>query len=176
MPTSVRGARRTIKKTGARRQDSGAATVRRQLEQYAERGVFRSFSHISSTAGKSEYRFSWLWNQPFHFSFDEKRKTLTFRKLLPNLPVGSQIETAVRAFLDDLASPQRPEHRRLDPARIVIRYSNQRGTASLAFRVQDTNFEFAVQRAMDVVNELFLMFLNATYPEYLVETFGLPEE
>jgi len=176
MPTRAAKGRQKSGVRSQKKTKSGAAIVQTELAKYAERGVFRSFSHISSTAGKSEYRFSWLWNQPFHFSFDEKRKTLTFRKLLPNLPVGSPIETAVRAFLVDLASPHRPEHRRLDPARIVIRYSNQRGTASLAFRVQDTNFEFAVQRAMDVVNELFLMFLNATYPEYLVETFGLPEE
>jgi len=106
--------------------------------------VFRSFSPISSADGKTEFKFNWLWNQPFHLGFDEKRKTLTFRRLLPNLPVGSPIEVDVRAFLDEVASPQRPEHRRLDRARIVIRYSNQRGTASLAFRVLDADFAHGV--------------------------------
>ncbi len=164
------------KESGAKGKDSALAVVRRELEQYAERGVFRSFSPISSSNGKTEFQFSWLWNKPFHLGFDEKRKTLTFRRLLPNLPVGSPIETGVRAFLESVASSERPEHRRLDPARVVIQYSNQRGTASLAFRVLDADFAHGVQRTMDIVNEVFLMFLGPRYPEYLVATFNLPED
>jgi hypothetical protein len=131
---------------------------------------------VSSVDGKTEFQFSWLWNKPFHLGFDEKRGTLTFRRLLPNMPAGSPIETDLRAFLEEAASTERPEHRRLDPQRAVLRYSNQRGTVSLAFRVLDADFEYGVRRAMDVVNEVFLMFLGPRYPEYLVETFSLPED
>ena len=150
--------------------------VKKVLATYAERGVFRSFSQVAGEKGKAEFRFHWLWNLPFHLTFDAQRRELSFRKLLPGVAPGSQLEADLNAFIEGLSSPERPEHRRIDTARLMLRYSNQRGTVALTFRILGADYEYAVRKAVNVVNEIFLDFLNARFPEYMVEKFKLPEE
>jgi len=163
-------------KTGDRRQESAARVVARQLEVYARRGVFRSFSPIGVEDGKHTFRFVWLWNQPFSISLDEARRTLLFEDLLPRVPPRGELESAIKTFLEGFDSPDRPEHRRLDPRRATVRYTSRRGTGSLAFRIAAGDFEYGVQQAMNVVNELFLEFLNMHHREYLVEHYQVSDE
>jgi len=150
--------------------------VKKVLASYAERGVFRSFSQVAGEKGKPEFRFYWLWNLPFHVIFDPERRSLSFRKLLPGITRGSRLETELRAFIEGLSSSDRPEHRRIDPTRLAVRYSNQRGTVALTFRMLGSDCEYGVRRAVNAVNEIFLEFLNARFPEYMVGMFKLPEE
>ena len=75
------------------------AVISRQLESYAERGVFRSFNRSRSAAtraatqagaeDRAEFRFSWLWNLPFHMTYDRKKKAISFPQLFPNVSAGS---------------------------------------------------------------------------------------
>jgi len=150
--------------------------VRRVLEAYARRGVFRSFSQTSSGSRQTEFRFHWLWNLPFHLAFDAGRGALSFRKLLPHIPAGSDVDAGLRAFLKSCSSPDRPEHRRIDPARVAVRYSNRRGAATLTFQAVGNDFEYAVKKAINLVNEIFLGFLNADHPDYMARHFSIPED
>src|SRR5215470_1816605 len=131
--------------------------VRSVLETYAERGVFRSFSQVAS----SEFQFHWLWNHPFRMTFDEQRASLTFSRLLPGIPAGSDIDAGLRAFVQSCQSPERPEHRRIDPARVAVRYTNRRGCASIRFRVTGGDYEYGTRKAIHLVNEMFVSFLGA---------------
>ena len=123
---------------------------------YSERGVFRAFSEASS----GEYRFTWLWGLPFHATF--KRGTLTFENLLPAIPGRSKLDTELKAFIKSCASPKRPAHRRLVPAELV----RKKGVVSLAFRVKTAE---DARRAVNLINEVFLTFLNVEYNEYVRE-------
>ncbi len=150
--------------------------VRSELERYAERGVFGSFSETPASNGSADFRFNWLWKLPFHLSFDSGREAITFKKLLPDVAPGSGLDADIKAFLKDCSSLERPEHRRIDRKQLTVRYSNRRGSVSLTFQITGGDYEYAVKRAIALVNELFVGFLNMRYPEYMVKAFRLPEE
>ena len=150
--------------------------VEAQLESYAQRGVFRSFSRVAFENGIADFRFFWLLNLPFQMSFDTKRKVIVFPKLLTKIEPASELDTELRAFLADCASPDRPEHRRLDPTQVRTSYANRRGTVTLTLRSLDGDWENATRKAIHLINEVFLNFLNARHPEYMIKTFRLPDE
>ncbi len=150
--------------------------VREQLAAYARRGVFRSFSQTRTDGRQAEFRFYWLWNLPFHLSFDGKRKTLSFKKLLPGISAGSELNTKLEAFIRSHCSSDQPEHRRLDPKRISIRYSNLRGNVSISFLVLKDHYEYGVGKALNLVSEIFVGFLNVYFPDYTAQHFRRQEE
>jgi hypothetical protein len=157
-------------------QQEALAAVSEQMKAYAHRGVFRSFHETRRDRGQTEFRFHWLWNLPFHLAFDSKRGELSFEKLLPNVLLRSKLETELRGFLKSRCSSSWPEHRRLDPKRVSIRYSNRRSTVSLTFRVAGSDYDYAVKKSLNVVNEVLACFLNVYFPEYMVKNFRLPDE
>jgi len=156
------------------------AVISRQLESYAKRGVFRSFSctGVSTTRagveGGAEFRFAWLWNLPFNLTYDRKRKAISFPQLFPNL--SGAIEAELKAFLRKLSSRARPEHRRLDPRRVKVRYTNCGNAGSLAFMVAGNHYEYAVKKALNSVHEIFVGFLNLRHGEYMRENLRVTEE
>jgi hypothetical protein len=130
--------------------------VRKVFESYAQRGVFRSYSE----SRPGEFRFRWLWNLAFYVT--EKSGALTFHDLLPNVRSRSKIETDLREFIASCASKDRPEHRRLIPARM----SKKKGLVSLVFKVSNAE---DVRKAINLVNEIFLTHLNLEHPLYVSE-------
>jgi hypothetical protein len=156
------------------------AIISRQLESYAERGVFNSFSRTGAeTQGAedpAEFRFAWLWSLPFYLAYDRRRKAISFPQLFPNISPGTELETELKAFIRKLSSRDRPEHRRLDPRRITVRYSNRGNTGSLAFVVGGNHYEYAVKKALNAVHEIFVGFLNVRHAEYMRENLRVPEE
>ena len=132
------------------------------LESYAQRGVFRSFHQTGS-----EFHFHWLWNLPFHLTFDAPTATIAFPALLTDIPRGSELDQALKAFIRSCCTPDRPPHRRIDPARLAILYSNHGGAVTLKIRSRDRDFAYAATQAIHLVNEIFLEFLSARYPEQL---------
>jgi hypothetical protein len=161
------------------------AVISRQLESYAERGVFRSFSRSpvatsamtqARDADRAEFRFSWLWNLPFQLTYDRKRKAISFPELFPNISKGTELETKLKAFIRQLSSRDRPEHRRLDLRRITVRYSNRGNSGSLAFLVAGNQYEYAVKKALNSVHEIFVGFLNVQHGEYMRENLRVTEE
>ena len=149
------------------------AIISRQLETYAQRGVFRSFSQGED---EREFFFYWLWNLPFRLTYDGKRNALSFSNLFPNIVAGSGLETELKAFIRELSSPRRRRHRRLDPRRTVARYINRQNTGSLVFLIAGKDYEYAVQRALNSVHEVFVGFLNLRYPEYMRESFHVSDD
>jgi hypothetical protein len=152
------------------------AIVNEQLTTYAQRGVFRSFSQTRADGSQAEFRFYWLWDLLFHLSFDGKRKALSFKNLLPGVPARSELNTQLKAFIKSRCSSDQPEHRRLDPKRISVRCSGVRGNLSVTFLVVEDDYEYGVKKALNLVNEIFVGFLNVYFPEYMAEHFRRPEE
>jgi hypothetical protein len=145
--------------------------ISRQLESYAQRGVFRSYSQNANT-----FRFYWLWNLPFHLTYDIKQNALEFSKLFPNMAPGSDLEKELKAFIKEASSPDRPDHRRLDPRRVSAHYTNRRNAGSLTFLIAGKHHEYAVKQVLNLVSEIFAGFLNVCYPEYMSKNFRMPEE
>ena len=150
--------------------------VHDQLQAYARRGVFRSFSQTRDEGVRAEFRFYWLWNLPFELRFDGKHKTMSFKNLLPGVPAGSELNSRLKSFIKDLSASDQPEHRRVDPKRVSIRYSNRRGNVTITFVVAKNEYEYGVKAALNLINEMFVGFLNVHFPEYTVQHFRLAED
>lgn len=153
-----------------------AAAILGLLEAYARRGVFRSFSQTRADGKEVEFRFFWLWNLPFHLTFDAKRKALAFKNLLPDVPAGSELNSQLKAFIKDRSSNDLPEHRRIDPEQVSIRYSNLRGRVSITFLVKKNDYSYVVKKALSLINELLVSFLNVHFPEYTAQHFHKRED
>jgi hypothetical protein len=138
------------------------------LHEYAQRGVFGSFHQDGP-----RFRFTWLWNLPFQLHFDARRRTLTFPALLPK---AAALEAGLRRFIRDCCSKERLEHRRVDPKRLKVTCVRRAGAISLTCQIQGGDYEYAVKKAMNLVSEVFLTFLNTEHHEYLVEHFQRPED
>jgi hypothetical protein len=109
-------------------------------------------------------------------TFDRHPGALEFRKLLPNVPAGSDLDRGLKAFVRGFTSTERPAHRSVDPAKLKIRYANRRGTVTLAFAMVENDPAYAVQKSLQVVNEVFVGFLSLRHPEYMAENFRLSLE
>jgi hypothetical protein len=109
-------------------------------------------------------------------TLDHTAGALEFRKLLPNVPAGSDLDRGLKAFVRGFTSAERPAHRRIDATKLKIRYANRRGTVTLAFAMVEKDPAYAVQKSLQVVNEVFVGFLSLHHPEYMAENFRLPLE
>jgi hypothetical protein len=145
------------------------SSVNGVLESYAARGVFRSYS-----SERGRFRFHWLWNLPFEATLDAG--TLTFRRVLTGVAPGSPIDSGLRGFVEECCSSERPEHRRVDPRQVRVRYANRKGTVSLSFRMLAGDPDDAVRRAVNLVNEVFVGYLSAEHPDYLAAQFRVGDE
>ena len=158
------------------RAGSSAAGIARILEAYARRGVFHAFSQSSLGRGRVQFSFRWLLDLPFRLIFDSRLATLTLPGLLPGVSPGSDLDRHLRAFVRQRASPARPAHRRIDPARLRVRYFNRAGIISLGFHLRGKEHQYAASKAIHLVQEIFLDFLTLRHQEYLAKHFELPEE
>jgi len=150
--------------------------VNGQLQTYARRGVFRSFSQTRAQGMQGEFHFHWLWSLPFCLTFDAKRKALKFKNLLPDVPPRSALNAQLKSFIKEQFSRRRPIHRRLDPNRLSVRYSNMQGTVSITFLVMEGDYQYAVKKALSLINEIFVGFLNVNFPEYTAAHFHKRED
>ena len=146
------------------------------LKRYADRGIFRGFGARLLDADRVEYRFSWHAPRPHVLRVDARRRTVTLRDLLPELPFRSPMERALRRFLEGRAADGVPEHRRVDPRRARIRVRNRGGAVSIELEAAPGEMAYTVERAVKLLNEIFLSFLAGPYDAYMVRVFGSPEE
>jgi len=161
-----------------------AATVRgpvtlvtRILEGYAEKAVFRGFSAHPGVRGQAVYRMIWHLDRPFELLLDVSQKTLQFPSVLPGVPARSPMFRELRAFVKARQSDQLPEHRRVNPAKARLALANLRGIASVKITSKDGDFEYAARKIIQIVHEIFLVFLvDGPYFEYMVEHLGLDED
>jgi len=151
-------------------------SVDRVLAAYAERGMFRSYSRTPDQGDVLRYCFTWIVPEPFHVLFCPATGELTFENLLPGIPRGSDLELQLKAFIRGFADPERPEHRRVDPTRLGVRWLRRRGKVSLTFRITGGDYDYGVRKAVNVVNEIFLGFLTVYHPDYMVRNFQASQE
>lgn len=116
----------------------------------------------------------WHYDRRFELLLDAREKTLRFPALLPGVPTRSAMYRALQAFVKERRSPDVPEHRRVNPAKARIALANQKSAVSLTLTVKDADFEYAARKIIQVVHEIFLIFLvDGAYYEYMVEHLGL---
>jgi hypothetical protein len=152
-----------------------AATVRDALQRYADRGVFRGFSETRGRGGTQEFRFTWLTRAPMVLSHDNAAGTLTFKRLLPEVARASPLLADVEALIKGRSGRSVAAHRRIDARRLGVQCVHRRGTVTLVLHVKGRHQAYAVQRGVNLVHEIFTL-LQASYPDYLWESFGLPAE
>ena len=152
-------------------------SVRASLQHYATRGAFRSFSEVSGPPGTAAFRFLWFRDVSFHVVFSPRTRTLTFVNLLPGVPVRSAMDRHLRAFVKARTLRSIPEHRRLDLARVGMKVLNRGGGVSIAFALKPRHVEYGVKKAVHLVHEVLMDFLNEPqYVEYNIDHFNLNPE
>jgi hypothetical protein len=129
------------------------------LQGYADKAVFRGFSKGQPKSGRAVHRILWHRNQIFELVMDARRKTLHFPLLLPSVRPRSTMYREFQRFLRDCAAASVPEHRRIDPRKARISCANVRGNVSLTLTVRGDNYEYAARKIVQLVHEVFLIFL-----------------
>ena len=141
------------------------AAVRRVLESYADRGVFRAFVEEAPRRGRHRFRFVWLKREPMVLTYETARETVAFPALLEGVAPCSPVWTDVRRFLAERTSRSLPPHRRIDPERIEIRCTHRKSAVSIGLRAKRGGSSYAARRLVNLVHELFVM-LRQAHPEY----------
>ena len=147
--------------------------VTSSLQAYADRGVFRGFRATPAPRGRVEYQFVWLTRKPIGAAFDSRRRVLTFPSLFPGVDTATAAQ--LKAIVQSRSDRDQPDHKRLDARRARLTSSVRKGDFSLAIEIRGRNHAYAVTKALNLINELFLA-LHEGHPEYLVERFGISAE
>jgi len=160
------------------RKNDGINIISAALRAYADRGVFRSYSHKKGTGGKHEFVFVWLIEAPFVLSYNEKSNILTFNNLLPAVEKKSHTDFILRQFLKSRYSEKLPEHRRVEKEKIKLTCINKTGSVSIALKMLPTcDYAYGVNKAVNLVSDIFTLFFNK--PEngvYVHDNFGIAGE
>jgi hypothetical protein len=84
---------------------------------------------------------------------------------------------AFKKFIASRQAAEILEHRRIDPTRVRISCSRRNGNISLLFVSKDGDLEYATQRLIHLIHEVFLIFLgDGLYSEYMIETFDIDRD
>jgi hypothetical protein len=154
---------------------AGADAVSRALQRYADRGVFRGLSAHSGRGGRLEFRFTWLMHRPMTLLYDPRTAALTFKNMLPCVGSTTSLRKELYGLVDGRRTRVVPAHKRIDARRARLVRSTRNGDFSLTLVVRGRHHEYAVQKGLNLVNDLFVL-LHSTYPDYLEEQFGLRAE
>jgi hypothetical protein len=159
---------------GVRDQGSRIADpITKALQAYADRGVFRGFRATAIGRKRIEYGFLWLTKKPMTAVFDPAAKRLAFPSVLPQ--IDPQAAARMKAVVDLRKARNQPDHKRVDARRGRISSAVRKGDFSLAIEIRGSNHEYAVSKALNVINELFVT-LQEHHPDYLIERFGFSTE
>ncbi len=153
--------------------------VRKVLQDYADRGVFRAFTEVPSRNGKAEFKFLWfpITQEPFTLSYSNRTCALTFERLLRGMPAKSEMYAKLKSFIQDRSSADLPEHRRINPERAEVRCFNRLGSVSVTLVIQGNETEYGVRKAVNLISDLFMDLLpESTYYEYMAEHFDISDE
>ena len=143
------------------------------LQAYADRGVFRGFRATPAPRGRTEYQFLWLTRKPMRAVFEGRAGALRFPAVFPG--VDKHTAAQLKAIVGSRTDRDQPAHKRLDARRARISGTVRQGDFWLLVDIRGRNHEYAVTRALNLINELFLA-LHEGHPEYLVERFGISAE
>ena len=149
--------------------------VRTRLKEYADKGVFDSFSEGKTRGGRTEFRLGWFHFKHYALTFDQRAGTLRLRDFLPHLDAKSQVYAALKEFVGNRSDGKLVAHRRIDPGRAEVKLSLRSRSGTLTMTVKKNQYTYGVRKIINLVHEIFVM-LNADHIEYLYENFDLPEE
>ena len=148
--------------------------VGRILEDYAKRRVIRGFTPAPAAQGKAAFRITWRPDLVFDLILDPPTGTLQLPLLLPNVPAGSTMYRAFKAFIQERHAETTPAHRRIDRKKARITCRNRAGAVALSLTVKDGDYEYGARKIIHLVQEVFLVFLtDGPYRDYVVELFNL---
>jgi hypothetical protein len=154
---------------------SAQEAVRSALEDYALRGVFSGFGEADGPRGKTIFSFVWLHDRHMELTLDPVKRELRFNRVLPGVKAGTPFALDLKRLIEKLKSDEVPEYRRVDPERAALACSNRQDHLSVTVKVKSDEYEYAVNRMVNVAHELFV-YLRSAWPEYLMEYFNEPEE
>lgn len=152
----------------ARTQAIGVGEI---LMEYADRGVLRGLSEVE----RGRFGFTWFYGHPMEMAVDSSRRVLCFPKLLPGVPLRSELYGELKNFIRDRHDALLPEHRRIDLRLARVTCSNRRGSVSISIKIKDGGYEYGVRKLVNLVHELFVH-LRDRHPDYLAENFDVPQE
>lgn len=151
--------------------------VKSELQNYADRGIFQNFSVRDPSAGRAEFKFSWLAENPFQINLNLNKSELEVRDVLPAVPYRSDMDKALREFLSSRCDKSIPEHRRLDGDRFSFQCKNRADTVSIVIGFNSDDAGDAAKTSINMLHEIFNNFLmEGPYQNYMVEVFNVPEE
>ncbi len=143
------------------------------LENYANRGTFKGFSRGPVRIGVASFKILWHRDQFFDLILDTHKKTLRFPVVLPEVPPGSPMFREFKQFVESRHSESLPDHRRIDPSKATVRPSNRSGKVALTLTVKNSDYEYATRKLIQLVHEIFLVFLQEGHYDYMVKVFDL---
>lgn len=165
---------RTAEKKPMIEAQSQADAVRKLLEGYAARGVFRGFSAGAVRGGKATFKVVWHRSRVFDLVFDCEAATLRCPQVLANIPADSPMYRELKEFIKSRHADDLPEHRRTDRRKAQVQPYNRQGSVSLVLRIKDGDCEYGARKLIHLIHEIFVTFLaDGNYLEYLVEVFDL---
>jgi hypothetical protein len=103
----------------------------------------------------------------------DRRGVLTFPALLPQ--ASTAIVTEMKAMVAARSTRAVPAHKRIDARRGKLTAAVRKGDFSLSAEIRGGNHDYVVSKALNLVNEMFVA-LHETYPDYLVQHFGISQE
>jgi hypothetical protein len=149
--------------------------VRRGLQAYADRGIFRGLNEVRTRNGRQSFKFVWVGDRPLEFDIDTEKAILTFKHLLPNVPPASGLYADLKSFLKTRCGADVPNHRRIDAKRAEVVWGNRAGNVSIALKVSNGQYAYGLNRLVNLVHEIFVQ-LNDSHPDYMCENFDVPQE
>jgi hypothetical protein len=152
---------------------SRVEVVAETLEHYARRGVFRGFSRGPVKNGRAAFRMVWHRDRVFDLIFDANRGTMRFPLVLPGVPADSKMYLDLKEFIKARHSDELPEHRRIDGRKAQVRSYVRSGNVSLTLTVRNGDYQYGARKLINLVHEIFLVFLADGYYEYMVDAFDL---
>lgn len=157
-----------------------AMIVRGVLQEYADRGVFRSFREVGvSNNGRVEFEILCFpfTERPFKLIYQDKQRALVFKGLLADMPARSEMYRGFKTFMRQRSAEELVDHRRIDPERAQLKWSNRLGTVNVSLHIQGDEHEYATRKAINLLADLFLDLLaESPYYEYMAEHFDMPED
>jgi len=168
MRGAVRKERITAREVGSR-----IEVVAETLENYARRGVFRGFSRGPVKNGRAAFKMVWHRDRVFDFVFDASRGTMRFPLVLPDVPADSKMYSELKEFINARQSGELPDHRRIDAGKAHVGSYIRNGNVSLTLTVRNGDYQYGAKRLINLVHEIFLVFLADGYFDYMVEAFDL---
>ncbi|HLH20314.1 MAG TPA: hypothetical protein VKX45_24015 [Bryobacteraceae bacterium] len=140
------------------------------LQSYADRGIFRGFSAGPVRNGKATYKLVWFRNREYEITADTRKGVIRCPVVLPQVP--PEIYAKLKLFIQSRHTEEVQTHRRIDPAKARANCAIRAGNVSVTVTVTDDDYEYATRRFVNLLHEIFLVFLQEHF-DYQVAAYDL---